>query len=171
MIRIVSANEEHAQLLAGLSKLTFHESHGHSAAEEDINNFVLEKYNADTLKTELKDEKNVFHLLYYNNKIAGFSKIIYNFPDANCNIDNITKLERIYLLKEFYGLNLGQQLLEFNISLIKENKQAGVWLFVWTENQRAINFYLKNGFRVIGSFQYKISETHSNPNYQMLLSF
>jgi ribosomal protein S18 acetylase RimI-like enzyme len=66
-------------------------------------------------------------------------------------------------------LHLGQQLLDFNINLIKENNQAGVWLFVWQENERAINFYIKNGFVVIGSFEYKISENHSNPNYQMLL--
>jgi ribosomal protein S18 acetylase RimI-like enzyme len=171
MVVIVKATEDHTGLLSELSNLTFVESHGHSAAAEDINNFIAEKYNPAILKKELQDMKNIFHILYYNNKVAGFSKIILNFPHTNCNIDNVAKLERIYLLKEFYNLHLGQQLLDFNINLIKENNQAGVWLFVWQENERAINFYIKNGFVVIGSFEYKISENHSNPNYQMLLVF
>jgi ribosomal protein S18 acetylase RimI-like enzyme len=49
------------------------------------------------------------------------------------------------------------------------NNQKGMWLFVWQKNERAIKFYKKNGFEIIGNFNYKISETHSNPNYQMFL--
>lgn len=171
MVSIVKATEDHAGLLSELSTLTFLESHGHSAAEEDINNFITGNYNEDALKEELQDTKNIFHILYYNNETAGFSKIIFNYPHSNCNIENVTKFERIYLLKKFYNLHLGQQLLDFNINLLKENNQAGVWLFVWLENERAINFYKKNGFAVIGNFEYKISGNHSNPNYQMLLTF
>jgi len=171
MVSIVKATEDDAEQLSELSNLTFLESHGHSAAAVDINNFIENKYNPASLKNELKDVKNIFYTLYYNNKIAGFSKIILNYPDTNCNITNVAKLERIYLLKEFYNLHLGQQLLDFNIKLLKENSQTGVWLFVWQENERAIHFYKKNGFVVIGEFEYKISEKHSNPNFQMLLLF
>lgn len=171
MVSIIKAAEDHADLLSALSNLTFRESHGHSAKEEDINSFVEEKYSATVLRMELQEMNNIFQLLYYNNKLAGFSKVILNFPHPNCNTANIAKLERIYLLKEFYSLHLGQQLLDFNIKMIKDKKQAGVWLFVWQENERAINFYKKNNFVVIGSFEYKISENHSNPNFQMLLSF
>ncbi len=171
MISIKRIGSEDADLLSELSIRTFYESHGHSASEEDIINFVSEKYNAVALKKELEDANYIFHILYYNNKVAGFSKIILNIPYANSADSNVAKLERIYLLQEFYGLKLGQHLLTFNIDLVKENKQAGLWLFVWTKNQRAFNFYKKNGFIIIGNFQYEISPTHSNPNYQMLLSF
>jgi ribosomal protein S18 acetylase RimI-like enzyme len=84
-------------------------------------------------------------------------------------VEDIAKLERIYILKEFYDLKLGYNLFEFNRSLARENNQKGIWLFVWKGNERAIKFYKKNGFEVIGNFDYKISETHSNPNYQMFL--
>ena len=169
MISIAKVTKEQSQPLSELSRITFLESHGHSAAAEDINNFIAENYNEVALKKELQDVKNIFHILYYNNKAAGLSKIILNYSHPNCKIENVAKLERIYLLKEFYDLRLGQQLLDFNINLIKENNQAGVWLFVWLENERAIHFYKKNGFVVIGNFEYKISETHSNPNHQMIL--
>ncbi|MEO6707056.1 MAG: hypothetical protein ABIN04_14540, partial [Ginsengibacter sp.] len=68
-----------------------------------------------------------------------------------------------------YDLKLGYNLFEFNRNLARTNNQKGIWLFVWKENERAIRFYKKNGFEVIGNFDFKISETHSNPNYQMLL--
>jgi len=75
------------------------------------------------------------------------------------------------LLQEHYGKNLGADLFNFNILLSKKNKQKGMWLAVWTENQRAINFYTKNGFTIVGSYDFKISENHSNPNHIMYLEY
>jgi ribosomal protein S18 acetylase RimI-like enzyme len=91
------------------------------------------------------------------------------YPDSK--IKNLAKLERIYLLKEFYDLKLGSALFNFNVDLSKQNNQMGMWLFVWKQNLRAVNFYKKNRFAIIGSYNFKISETHSNPNYQMFLKF
>jgi ribosomal protein S18 acetylase RimI-like enzyme len=86
-------------------------------------------------------------------------------------IKNVTKLERLYVLKEFHHLKLGLELFNFNVELSKKNNQAGMWLFVWTENLKAINFYKKAGFNIVGKYNFKISETHSNPNHQMLLLY
>jgi len=62
---------------------------------------------------------------------------------------------------------LGYQLFNFNIKLCKKLDQVGIWLNVWTENTRAINFYRKVGFKKIGEYNFKISPTHSNPNHQL----
>ncbi len=69
------------------------------------------------------------------------------YPDNK--IKNIAKLERIYLLKEFYNLKLGLDLFNFNADLSKQNKQMGMWLFVWKENKRAVNFYKKMGLLLL----------------------
>ncbi len=132
---------------------------------------MAKNYNKETFEQELRAKNNIYHVLYYNNRPAGYSKIILDVPYPDGQIKNIAKLERIYLLKEFYDLKLGQELFQFNIALSKQNNQMGIWLFVWKENQRAIRFYQKNGFVIIGSHDFIISETHSNPNHQMLLMF
>jgi ribosomal protein S18 acetylase RimI-like enzyme len=171
MILIVKAQEKDFQLLAELGKISFIESHGNSAATTEINKYVNNKYNNQQFKDELSDLNNVYHIIYYNNQPAGYSKIIFNFPHSNIPKKNVTLLERFYLLKEFYNLKLGFELLNFNIELSKKNQQAGMWLFVWKENQRALGFYKKNGFVIIGSHDFKITETHSNPNHQMFLLY
>ena len=168
---IIRATLADAPLLAALGKRTFIESHGHSASQEDIDGYVKEKYTIDAMETELSDAQNVYHIIYYNEEPAGFSKIILNVSHSNIPQANVTKLERIYMLKQFYGLQVGQALLQFNIQLSKEQNQAGMWLFVWTENPRALRFYKKAGFKVIGSHDFALTENHSNPNYQMLLEY
>ncbi len=132
---------------------------------------MIQKYSDDVLREELLDPANIYYIIYYNDEAAGYSKTILNSPYTNSKTKNLAKLERLYLLRKFYNLNLGQELFTFNIKLMKENGQTGVWLFVWKENQRAINFYIKNGFKIIGSHDFKISDTHSNPNYHMLIEF
>ena len=171
MISIVKAKVENTALLAEIAKQSFIESHGSSAPPEDIEIYTSAKYNTPTLANELLDTKNNYHLVYYNNQIAGFSNIMLNTPFASAGLQNIAKLDRIFLLKDFYNLKIGLRLFQFNIDLAKQNNQTGVWLFVWIENHKAISFYKQNGFEVIGNFNFKISETHYNPNYQMLLTF
>ena len=171
MNTIEKATEASCDLLAEIGKISFIESHGSSAPLKDIDRYIIGKYTREILKAELDDAKNIFHLLYYNKQIAGYSKIILNEGISNLNTKNITKLDRLFLLKEFYDLKLGLELLQFNIELSKKNNQAGMWLFAWKENYRAVRFYEKNGFEVIGSHDFVLSETHSNPNYQMFLRY
>ena len=83
----------------------------------------------------------------------------------------VTKMERLYLLEEFYGLGIGLQLMNFNSTLAQKNKQSGIWLEVWIENLRAINFYKKVGFKIVGEANFTVSKTHSNPNYIMYFEF
>lgn len=168
---IIKADVNDSQLLSKIAKLTFIESHGDSAKPEDINVYVSEKCSAHFFKRDLSDPKNIYHIIYHNGRAVGYSKIIFDTPYQESHLKKITKLERIYLLKEFYNLKLGLQLIQFNIDLSKRNNQRGIWLFVWKENHRAVNFYKKNGFVIIGSYDFKISETHSNPNHQMFLKF
>jgi len=168
---IVKAKEADFQLLADIGRISFIESHGSSASPSDINNYVNEKYNCDVVKEEIRNPENIYHIIYHDKQPAGYSKIVFNVPQSNIPFENVTKMERIYLLKEFYNLKLGFELFTFNIELSKNNNQAGMWLYVWKENHRAVRFYKRTGFKVVGSYDFKITETHSNPNHQMFLRY
>ena len=115
MVDIIKANAEHSELIAKLAQQTFSESHGHSASKEDINNFILRTYNTEAIRKEFENKQIDYHLIYYNETIAGFSKIELQCPNINISDKNITKLDRIYLLEAFQGKQLGVKLLNFNI--------------------------------------------------------
>jgi diamine N-acetyltransferase len=171
MITINRATMEDFETVAEVARLSFLESHGHSASPADIDAYVSQKLNDSVLLKELSDDQNVFHLIYVDGKVAGYSKIVLNGYHPNVEVEGATKLERLYLLRAYYGLSLGRSLLEHNISFARKNDQRAMWLFVWIENITAYRFYIKFGFEVIGNYDFKISDTHSNPNHQMLLRF
>ena len=157
--------------LATLAKSSFLTAHGHSASKNDIDNYVADNFSEENFIKELANPNNHYYLIYYNTILAGYSKITFNTMNNCIDSKNTTYLSRLYLLKKFYGKNLGKKLFEFNIELSKKHHQKGMWLAVWIENKRAINFYSKMGFKIVGKLDFKISETHSNPNHIMHLEY
>lgn len=171
MTSFIQARLKDVELLTYLGRQTFIESHGHSAAPADIEAYIKEKYTDDATNAALENTSNHYYILYHNDQPAGYSNLIFNVSHENISFPNVTKLDRLYVLKQFYDQRLGLTLLNHNIALSKHEGQAGMWLYVWKLNERAVRFYTKNGFNIIGSYEFSISANHSNPNHQMLLSY
>src|SRR5688500_7951269 len=158
MISVIKATEGDYNSIASIGKISIEESHRGSCSDEDMNEFLDRNYNSDAINEELNDVNNIYYIIIYNDKPAGFSKIILNAKHPNIATENVTKLDRIYLLKEFYGLKLGLELLNFNIELSRNNNQSGIWMYTWIGNNRAINFYLIAGFIIIGSKNFYVNK-------------
>lgn len=171
MIRFSPFRPADAPILSEIGATSLLESHGHSAPPEIINKYVDVKFNTNNCRHELSDEKNIFYGVHHNDQAAGYFKIIPNVPNAAVDLEPVTKLERLYLLKAFYNLKLGEPLLKKCIELSKAHGDKGMWLNVWVENHRAIRFYEKHGFKIVGEAQFPLTENHSNPNWVMLLEY
>lgn len=168
-IHIRKCEARDTELITNLAVQTFKESHGHSAPKEDIENYLSKAFTQSSISQELSDAKNVFHLLYLGDIPIGYSKLKLDTAIVKEGHTALGKLERIYVLSEFHGLGFGKKLMDHAINLAKEKDQKGMWLYTWTENQQAIDFYLRYGFEIIGKYDFRISATHVNPNHQMLL--
>jgi diamine N-acetyltransferase len=171
MISIIKATERDSDSIVSIGKVSVAESHRDSCSAKIMNEFLERNYNNDAIRKELNDINNIYHIINYNYNPVGFSKIILNASHPNITTENVTKLDRIYLLKELYGLKLGLALLNFNIELSRNNNQSGMWLYTWIENHRAINFYLKAGFVIIGSHKYYVTKAHYDLSHQLFLKF
>lgn len=118
---IVKETFEDTKLVSELSVATFLTAHGHSAPKKDIENYLAKNFSEENFKQELADSKNVYYLFYVDDKIAGYTKIVFDQPNENISHKNVTYMSRLYLLKEFYGLGLGKELFDYNIQLCKTN--------------------------------------------------
>ena len=171
MLFITKATIKDAALLSKLSIASFLPAHGHAASKEIIDSYIATNFSEENFNKELSNPAFQYHLLYYKEEIAGFSKVIFNSGNKNIPPKNSTKMERLYLLTSFYNLGLGKKLMEFNIHLAQQKKQAGIWLFVWVENKKAIAFYKKMGFKNAGDHDFVLSPTKTNPNHILYLEF
>jgi len=171
MLKISPSDFGDAEVLAKLGRETFLEPHSESAPAADLEKYVSMSFSLSRMQEELKDPCNIFHIVRWNDEVAGYSKIVPNSPNPKISSKNVTKLERLYIKKEYYGQRVGLSLFQYNLELAKKQGQQGFWLTVWPGNSRAIEFYRKQGFSIIGETYFKISETHSNPNHWMYVAF
>jgi diamine N-acetyltransferase len=170
-ILIRRATVEDCSIVLHIGRIAVELSHRDSCAAEDMNQYLQNNYSDAAILNELSDPANIYQVIFYQGKPAGFSKIVLNASHTNIAEPNATKLDRIYLLSEFFDQKLGYHLLQKNIELSKKNDQCGMWLFTWTGNERAVNFYQRNGFTIIGDHLFKVSDTRYNPNHHMFLRY
>jgi ribosomal protein S18 acetylase RimI-like enzyme len=62
------------------------------------------------------------------------------------------------LTKEFQGKGLGLVLLSKAIAVANTLTKSYIWLGVWEKNDKAILFYKKNGFYIIGKHPFLMGE-------------
>jgi ribosomal protein S18 acetylase RimI-like enzyme len=135
--------------LAVLQKIgieTFYESFSSVNTEENMTQYLAEAYSLEKLTDELNSPNSSFYFAVVNDKIIGYLKINFGDSQTELKLENALEIERIYVLKEYHGKNIGQLLFEKAMELAIQKKADYVWLGVWEENPRAISFYKKNGF-------------------------
>ena len=125
MFSIIKATEKNHQTIVPLGNITVEEAHRYSCSAEDLKDYLCANYNDDAIKAELRNADNIYHIIYYNEMPAGFSKIVLNAEHANIAEKHVTMLDRIYLLSEFFNLKLGVELLKFNAEIAKKTCSVG----------------------------------------------
>lgn len=144
--------------LQKISITTFRETFEEVNTEEDMQKYLTENLSLEKLKAELENPNSEFYFSEKENQILGYLKL--NFGDAQTENqgNEALEIERIYVLKEFLPLKIGQILFEKSIEIAKEKNMKFIWLGVWEENKRAIRFYEKNGFEVFGKHDFILGE-------------
>lgn len=108
--------------------------------------YLDEDFSLEKLTAEINNKNSEFYFAILDNNAMGYLKINFGPSQTELKDDKALEIERIYVLKEFHGKNIGQLLYDKAIQISRQKKADYIWLGVWEENPRAINFYKKNGF-------------------------
>jgi len=143
-IRKVTIND--LDQLQKIGRQTFYETFASGNTEDNMNKYLDESFSDTKLTTELSDNNAEFYFATLDNNVIGYLKINFGKSQTELQDEKAVEIERIYVLKEYHGKNVGQLLYNKAINIAKQKNADYVWLGVWEENPRAINFYKKNGF-------------------------
>lgn len=157
-MQIRKLNISDLENLQKISIQTFRETFEDVNTEENMKKYLTEKLSLSQLKYELENPNSEFFFAENENKILGYLKL--NFKNAQTEKvdENHLEIERIYVLKEFFHLKIGQILFDKALEIGRKKKLEFVWLGVWKENHRAIRFYEKNRFKVFGKHDFLLGE-------------
>jgi diamine N-acetyltransferase len=155
-IGIIRVTAEDIEKLQKISTQTFSETFSSGNTEENMAIYLKESLSLKKLTTELNDMNSEFYFALIENRTIGYLKLNFGQSQTELKDDKAVEIERIYVLKAFHGKNVGQLLYEKALQIARQKKADYVWLGVWEENPRAINFYKKNGFMEFDKHIFKL---------------
>jgi ribosomal protein S18 acetylase RimI-like enzyme len=82
---------------------------------------------------------------------AGFLRIERNSPHPSVPSSRVLQVSQLYVLKKHQGAGLGKALLMEAVRVARAEELVGLWLEVWDQNAKAIEFYKRFGFQVVGT--------------------
>jgi diamine N-acetyltransferase len=157
-IEVEKATLSDIDSLQKIGKQTFFETFSSGNTEENMTKYLEEGFSVEKLTTELNDKNSEFYFASLDNHVIGYLKINFGQTQTEIKDDKAVEIERIYVLKEYHGKNIGQLLYEKAMQIAKQISADYVWLGVWEENPRAISFYKKNGFVEFNKHIFKLGD-------------
>lgn len=155
-VEITQVKESDIEQLQLIGKQTFQETFSAKNSEEDMQMYLNEAFSFTKLINEIQDKNTLFYFAKYHNEVIGYLKLNHGKSQTELKDDKAVEIERIYVLKDFYGKQVGQLLFNKAIEISLQKKANYIWLGVWEENPRAINFYKKNGFEAFDKHIFKL---------------
>lgn len=157
-IEIQKATLTNINELQKIGRQTFFETFSAGNTEENMTKYLEEGFSEEKLTTELNDRNSEFYLASLDHHVIGYLKLNFGQTQTEIKDDKAVEIERIYVLKEFHGKQVGQLLYEKAMQIAHQINAVYVWLGVWEENPRAINFYKKNGFVEFDKHIFKLGD-------------
>lgn len=145
MIRIKKATVAEAELIADLSRETFYDTFAEFNTKEDMDKFLIEQFRKEDLMAQVADEGNIFLLAYADDEPAGYV-FLKGSTHEELNSTDVLEISRLYARTSFIGKGIGKALMDIAIAEAQQLQKKYLWLGVWENNHRAIDFYKKFGF-------------------------
>lgn len=155
-VRKVTTSE--VEQLQKIGKQSFDETFASSNNEANMQAYLDSAFSLEKLKIALSNPHVQCYFATLNHEVVGYLKVNLGSAQTETADTNSLEIERIYVLKQFHGLGIGQLLLEKALEVSKQNAVSYVWLGVWNQNPRAIRFYEKNGFVAFDKHIFKLGD-------------
>lgn len=141
-----------------LAYRTYDETFRSMNPPETMDAYLGGAFATERMEAELRNPDSAFFFLYHDDSLAGYLKLNEKQAQTDFRDKDWLEIERVYVKKEFQGLGLGKLLVAKGIEAAQEKGKPAVWLGVWEKNEKAIAFYRKVGFRIVGTHDFIMGE-------------
>jgi len=113
--------------------------------------YISTAFTRQQFSREMQDPNNLFLGIHEQGDLAGFVKLRSGPVPADVSLLPAIEIERIYTRAGHTGRGIGRKLMDAAVAAATERHYKAVWLGVWQQNHRAVAFYEREGFRIVGT--------------------
>ncbi|MBK7873433.1 MAG: GNAT family N-acetyltransferase [Saprospiraceae bacterium] len=157
-IRIIEATPQHIPLLRDLGEQTFREAYAEDTDTVNMQLYLSKTFTIANIEADFYNSKTIFLLVRCGDTWAAYALLRWDRTHELLEGSSALLLHRIYVLKDFWRQKIGSILLHHIIDFARMNGYEWLWLVVWDQNLRAVNFYQKWGFEHFGYEKFHFGE-------------
>lgn len=156
MIKLRRAVPADAPSLAVLAERTFRDAFGARNSPENVDLHCSRVFGPEIQQREIGDRGLVTTVVEAEGRMIGFSQL--RIPSAHPAVvaKRPAEINRFYLLAEWHGRGMADELMRDALATAAREDCDCVWLGVWEHNPKAMAFYRKSGFEVVGTHSFML---------------
>jgi len=166
--RIRRAVEEDAASLAELAERTFRDTFASGNRAEDMDAHCRKHYGREIQAAEIRDPDRVTFLCHAGDgRLVGYGLLSWKGAPACVRASRPAEVQRLYVDAAWHGRGIAQALMASLLDAAAAGGADVAWLGVWEKNPRALSFYAKSGFSVVGEHVFVVG---SDPQRDLVLA-
>jgi len=153
-IAIRTATQDDAELLARFGAATFSQAFAAQNTPEDLAAYLAAAFSPAHQAAQLRDPDTLFLIAAIDGEPVGYAQIEVSEPPACVAATRPIELVRFYVDAAWHGRGISHELMREVLARAADRGHDTLWLGVWDKNGRAISFYEKWGFAVVGTKEF-----------------
>lgn len=159
-IRTATASD--AEMLTDLARRTFYNAFAHMNSPENMESYMSQNFTLQKFSAQLANPRVIFLIAEIGATPVAFAKLFdADVPDCVSGPAAI-EIERFYVDLQFHGKGIAQTLMQACFDHARQSGHGAIYLGVWENNHRAIAFYRKCGFEIVGSHVFQMGDEAQN---------
>ncbi|CAG0934957.1 phosphinothricin acetyltransferase [Thermoflexales bacterium] len=159
-IRVATPSDN--ALLAELGARTYFDTFARDNTPEDMADYLAASFGPQKQADELADPLTTFLIAEIDHAAAGYARLRLSPPPAAITGRHPLEIARFYSDKAWIGRGVGAALMSACLDCAARHSCDTIWLDVWERNARAIAFYQKWGFAVVGTQTFQMGRDLQN---------
>ena len=160
-LSISKATTADAAALAECAAVTFPLACPPGSLPEDIRQHIETKLSPEQFEVNITAPGHTILCLREGSRILGYSMVVLDQPAdaevlAALSHSPVVELSKFYVHPDQHGRGSAATLMSATLELATEAGLPGIWLGVNQENARALRFYTKSGFRIVGTKRFRL---------------
>jgi GNAT superfamily N-acetyltransferase len=148
--------------LSALAESTFRETYGRFNTSADMDAYCLQHHTPEVIGKEIVTPGVEFIVCEHDAELIAFAQLVRNATTHHLVARRPMEVHRFYVAAPWIGRGISQLLVADLKARAKQGGADYLWLGVWEKNLRAIAFYQKSGFGVVGRQTFKLGADIQN---------
>ena len=175
-ITIRSGAPGDAHALSRFAARVFEATYAHANTPENMRAYLAQHFGEAQQAAELADPSLETLLVERSGeregdgerKLVGFAQLRGGPAPSSVSAAMPVEIARIYVDHALHGMGVGASLMRACIDAARARGSDALWLGVWEHNARAIAFYQRQGFRIVGTLVFALGDDQQTDHVMLL---